>query len=152
VPVALYGYELDPFPWWKKIDNSTVKMLAIRSSQAAPRPQLSRLRVCESRVMRRIFGSKGAEGTGGWRMLHTEEVRNWYRSSNVIRMIRWRKKSAVHVAHPWDMRDTRKEAGNWVHLVQDSDQWHVLVKTVMDHRVYLYDRHCAQLLHSIAYK
>jgi hypothetical protein len=35
-----------------------------------------RLRVFENRVLRRIFGSKRDEVTGGWRKLHNEELHN----------------------------------------------------------------------------
>jgi hypothetical protein len=34
-----------------------------------------RLRVFEDRVLRRIFGPKRDEVTGGWRKLHNEELR-----------------------------------------------------------------------------
>jgi hypothetical protein len=34
-----------------------------------------RLRVCENRVLRRIFGLSRDEMTGGWRKLHNEELR-----------------------------------------------------------------------------
>jgi hypothetical protein len=33
-----------------------------------------KLRVFENRVLRRIFGSKRDEVTGGWRKLHNEEL------------------------------------------------------------------------------
>jgi hypothetical protein len=33
-----------------------------------------RLRVSENRVLRRIFGPKRNEVTGGWRKLHNEEI------------------------------------------------------------------------------
>jgi hypothetical protein len=33
-----------------------------------------RLRVFENRVLRRIFGSKGAKIIGDWRKLHNEEL------------------------------------------------------------------------------
>jgi hypothetical protein len=42
--------------------------------------------VFEKRVMRRIFGPKRDEVTGGWRKLHNEEHHNLYDSS---RMMRW---------------------------------------------------------------
>jgi hypothetical protein len=35
-----------------------------------------RFRVPENRVRRRIFVPKREEGTGGWRRLHNEELRN----------------------------------------------------------------------------
>jgi hypothetical protein len=50
-----------------------------------------RLRLCENRVLRRIFGSKRGEIIGGWRKLHNEELRNLYSSSNIIRMIKSRR-------------------------------------------------------------
>jgi hypothetical protein len=34
------------------------------------------LRVFENRVLRRIFGKKRDEVTGGWRKLHNEELHN----------------------------------------------------------------------------
>jgi hypothetical protein len=50
-----------------------------------------RLRVIESRVLRRIFGPKRDEVTGGWRKLHNEELHNLYSSSSIIRMIKSRR-------------------------------------------------------------
>jgi hypothetical protein len=47
-----------------------------------------RLRVFENRVLRRIFGPKKDEVTGGWRKLHNEERRNLYSSPSIIRMIK----------------------------------------------------------------
>jgi hypothetical protein len=42
--------------------------------------------VFENRVLRRIFGSKRDEVTGGCRKLHNEELHNLYSSPSVIRM------------------------------------------------------------------
>jgi hypothetical protein len=50
-----------------------------------------RLRLFENRVLRRIFGSKRDEVTGGWRKLHNEELHNLYSSTNTIRMIKSRR-------------------------------------------------------------
>jgi hypothetical protein len=47
-----------------------------------------RLRVFENRVLRRIFGPKRDDVTGGWRKLSDVEVHNLYSASNIIRMIR----------------------------------------------------------------
>jgi hypothetical protein len=47
-----------------------------------------RLRVFENRVLRRIFGPKRDEVTGGWRKLHNEELHNLYSSPSIIRMIK----------------------------------------------------------------
>jgi hypothetical protein len=50
-----------------------------------------RLRVFENRVLRRIFGPKRDEMTGGWRKLHNEELHNLSSSPNIIRMIKSRR-------------------------------------------------------------
>ncbi|PNF23443.1 hypothetical protein B7P43_G09115 [Cryptotermes secundus] len=47
-----------------------------------------RLRVFENRVLRRIFGPKRDEVTGGWRKLRNEELHNLYSSPSIIRMIK----------------------------------------------------------------
>jgi hypothetical protein len=61
--------------------------------------QKHRLRVFENRVLRRIFGPKRDEVTGGWRKLHNDELHNLYLSPSVIRMIKSRRmKWAGHVA------------------------------------------------------
>jgi hypothetical protein len=50
-----------------------------------------RLRVFENRVLRRIFGPKRNEVTGGWRKLHNEELHNLYSSPSIIRIIKSRR-------------------------------------------------------------
>jgi hypothetical protein len=62
--------------------------------------------VFENRVLRRIFGQKRDEVTGGWRKLHNEELHNLYSSPSIIRiiksmMIRWE----GHVARIWGNRN-----------------------------------------------
>jgi hypothetical protein len=55
--------------------------------------------VFENRVLRRIFGPKRDEVTGGWRKLHNEELHNLYSSPSIIRMIKSRRmRWAWHVA------------------------------------------------------
>jgi hypothetical protein len=44
-----------------------------------------RLRSFENKLLR-IFGPKRDEVTGGWRKLHTEELRDLYSSPSIIRM------------------------------------------------------------------
>jgi hypothetical protein len=52
-----------------------------------------------NRVLRRIFGPKRDEVTGGCRKEHNEEVHNLYSSSSIIRMIKSKRmKWAGHVA------------------------------------------------------
>jgi hypothetical protein len=57
-----------------------------------------RLSVFENRVLRRIFGPKRDEVTGGWRKLHNEELHNFCCSPSGIRMIKSRRmRVAGHV-------------------------------------------------------
>jgi hypothetical protein len=47
----------------------------------------------------RIFGPKRDEGTGGWRKLHNEELRDLYSSPSIIRIIKSRRmRWAGHVS------------------------------------------------------
>jgi hypothetical protein len=58
-----------------------------------------RLRVFESRLLRRIFGPKRDEVTGGWRKLHNEELHSLYSSPSIIRIIKSKRiRGAGHVA------------------------------------------------------
>jgi hypothetical protein len=50
-----------------------------------------KLRVFEKRVLRRIFGPKTNEVTGGWRKLHKEKLRGLYSAPIIIRIIKSRK-------------------------------------------------------------
>jgi transcription termination factor 2 len=57
-----------------------------------------RLRVFESRVLRRIFGPKREED-GSWRKLHNDELHNLYSPPNIVRVIKSRRlRWAAHVA------------------------------------------------------
>jgi hypothetical protein len=47
--------------------------------------------VYENKVLRRIFGSKRDEVTGGWRKLHNEELCDLYSSPSIIIMIKSRR-------------------------------------------------------------
>jgi hypothetical protein len=50
-----------------------------------------RLRVCENRVLRRIFGPKRDELTGKWRKLHNEELNDLYSLPNIVRVVKLRR-------------------------------------------------------------
>jgi hypothetical protein len=47
-------------------------------------------RVCENRVLKRIFGPKREEVAGDCRRLHNEELHNFCFSKNIIRVIKSR--------------------------------------------------------------
>jgi hypothetical protein len=58
------------------------------------------------RVLRRIFGPKRDEVTGGWRKLHNKEHHNLYSSPSIIRMIKSRRMSWTgHVAQMGEKRN-----------------------------------------------
>jgi hypothetical protein len=65
-----------------------------------------RLRVFESRVLRRKYGPKRDEVTGEWRKLHNEELRDLYCLLSVIRIIKSRRMGwAGHVAQMGEKRN-----------------------------------------------
>ena len=64
-----------------------------------------RLRVFENKVLRRIFGPKRDEVTGGWRKLHNEELNDLYVTPNIVRVIKSRRmRWAGHVARMGERR------------------------------------------------
>jgi hypothetical protein len=55
--------------------------------------------MCDKRVLRRIFGPKRDEVTGGWGKLYNEELHNLYSSPSIIRIIKSRRmRWAGHIA------------------------------------------------------
>jgi hypothetical protein len=62
--------------------------------------------VFENRVLRRIFGPKRDEVTGGWRKLRNEELHTLYSSPSIIRMIKSRRmRWSGHVARMGETRN-----------------------------------------------
>jgi len=56
-------------------------------------------RLCEDRVLRRIFGPKMNEVTGECKKLHNEELNDLYCSPNIVRVIKSRRmRWAEHAA------------------------------------------------------
>jgi hypothetical protein len=63
--------------------------------------------VFENRVLRRIFGLKRDEVTGGWRKLHNEELPDLYSLPSIIRIIKSRRMRWVgHVERMGEKRNT----------------------------------------------
>jgi hypothetical protein len=122
-----------------------------------------RLRVFENRVLRRIFGPKRDEVTGGWRKLRNEELHGLYSSPSIIRVIKARRmRWAEHVVRMGEVRGVynilvgRRLLGRprrrWkdnikidlmeigfgdvdsIHLAQDRDRWRALANMVMSLR------------------
>jgi hypothetical protein len=62
--------------------------------------------VFENRALRRIFGPKRDEVTGGWRKLHNEELCGLYSLPSIIRIIKPGRMSwARHVTRMWEQRN-----------------------------------------------
>jgi hypothetical protein len=65
----------------------------------------------ENKVLRRMFGPKRDVGTGEWRKLHNEELRDLYSSPSMIRIIKSRRmRWAEHVAR---MGNREMRIGYW---------------------------------------
>jgi hypothetical protein len=63
--------------------------------------------VFENRVLRRIFGPKRDEVTGGWKKLHNKELHGLYSSPSIVRVIKARRmRWARHVMRMGEVRGT----------------------------------------------
>jgi hypothetical protein len=67
--------------------------------------QEHRLEVFDNRVLKRIFGPKKDEVTGGWRKLHNEELHDLCSSPSIITIMKSRRRMwAGHVARIGEKR------------------------------------------------
>jgi hypothetical protein len=68
-----------------------------------------RLRVFETRVLRRVFEPKMKEVTGEWRKLHIEELNDLYTLPNIVRVVKSRiMRWAGHVARMGEERGVHR--------------------------------------------
>jgi hypothetical protein len=79
-----------------------------------------RLRVFEYRVLKRIYGPKRDEVTGGSRKLHNEELRDLYSSRIIIMMKSRRMRWAGHVAR---IGERRTHIGYWSESQRERDHY-----------------------------
>jgi hypothetical protein len=115
-------------------------------------------------VLRRIFGPKRDEVTGGWRKLHNVELHNLYSTPSIIIIFIWiRMRWAGHVAQIGEKRNVygllvgKRPLGrprcrlidninmdlfeiglsvvDWIGVAQDRYRWRALVNSVMNLRV-----------------
>jgi hypothetical protein len=115
-------------------------------------------------VLRREFGPKRDEGTGLWRKLHNEEIRDLHCSPIILRIIKSRRRWVGHVARiggnrnvyrllvgkpegrrtlrrpRWendiemDFGETEWGSVDSIRLAQDRNKWRALVNAVMNLR------------------
>jgi hypothetical protein len=87
-----------------------------------------------NRVLRRIFGPKREEVTGGWRKLHNDELHNLCPSPSIIRVLKSRRvRWAWHVARTETKRnalrywwESQKERDHWEDL--DVGGWIIIIR------------------------
>jgi hypothetical protein len=97
----------------QKVNNYSLKTLSLTLREE------DRMRAFENRVLRRIFGQKEGEMTGGWRKRHHEELHNLYSLPSIIRMITLRRmRWAGHVAR---MGRRGKHIGYWLESQKERD-------------------------------
>jgi hypothetical protein len=113
--------------------------------------------VFENRVLRKIFGPKRDEVTGGWRKLHNEELHKLYFSpgimdrarrihKNTYRILVGKSDGKISLGRPrrgrgnnnkMDLRGIGWGGVDWIDLAQKKYQWRALENTVMNIRVLL---------------
>jgi hypothetical protein len=120
-----------------------------------------KLRVFENRVLRRIFGPKRDEMTGGWRKLHNEVLNKFYSLPSITSMIgsrsemgrECRSNGHRHIGYWWEnlkegdnqededsggwiilrwILETRWGGMDWIDQAQGRDQWRDFMNKVMN--------------------
>jgi hypothetical protein len=101
--------------------------------------------------MRRIFGPRRDEVTGGWRKTHNEELHDLCSLPSVIRIIKWKrnmyrllvgkpegKRPLGTLRYKWvdniklDLVEIAWGGVDWIGLVQDRYKWRALVNVVLN--------------------
>jgi hypothetical protein len=101
------------------------------------------MRVFENRVLRRIFGLKRDEVTGGWRRLNNVELRSLYSSPSIIRMIKSRRmrwaggRRGMYIGYWWGSQKVRDhwedlDVGGWTILKWILERWDGMVWIGLD--------------------
>jgi hypothetical protein len=91
-----------------------------------------RLRMFENKVLRRIFGPKRDEVTGGRKNLHNK-LRDLYSLPSIIRIIKSRSMRWVGNIK-MNLLETGWGSVDWIGLAQDRNKWRALVNAVMNLR------------------
>jgi hypothetical protein len=76
--------------------------------------------VFENSVLRRLFGPKRDEVTGGWGKLRNEELRILYSSPRIIMIKSRRMRWAGYVARMWRRG---MHVGYWWEIQKEGDHW-----------------------------
>jgi hypothetical protein len=83
--------------------------------------------VSENRVVKRLFGLKRDEMTGGWRTLHFEELRDLYSTPGIIGMIMSRRMVERGIYYKWGeeklMYDTSETSRRKEQLGRPARKW-----------------------------